>query len=392
MKQDAISYLSTKQEELFNLSKQILSAKENSYNEYQTSNCICNYLENYGFKIEKNFQNIDTAFKATFGNGHPIICLPCEYDAVENKGHLTGHNLLCQIQIGAGISLAHILPKLKAEGTIIILGCPGEYLGGSKETFLRQGVFDEIDAVLSVQPNIINSEVKTSAAVIPIEISFKSSYKLSFSRDCEYNSLDASLMLCNILKVLEKGFNCHESHIDYVISENTKDPFVKANDSTIKLLIRAKNMCQAKLIKDKIQSITNYIGTLLDIDATTSLYQPPSYPLTPSPTLSRILTNNFKESGIIDIKENTTLHDGLSIGSISTKVPTVNHLISIVGDDPLIKYGTLDFAKATLTPKALETVQKVTAAIFCTAIDLLEAPHLLAEAKIELSKLKSDLY
>lgn len=392
MKQDAISYLSTKQDELFQLSKQILNAAENSYNEYKTSDYICNYLENYGFKIEKKFQNIDTAFKATIGNGHPIICLPCEYDAVENKGHLTGHNLLCQIQVGAGISLAHVLSKMKIDGTIIILGCPGEYLGGSKETFLRQGVFNEIDAILSVQPNTINCEVKSSAAVIPMEISFKSAYKLSFSRDCEYNSLDASLMLCNILKVLEKGFNCHNSHIDYVISENTKDPFVKANDSTMKLLIRAKDMCNAKIIRDKIKSITDYIGMLLGIDAQTSLYQPPSHPLTPSPTLSRMLTNNFKESGIIDIKEDIILHDGISLGSISTKIPTVNHLISIVGDDELIKYGTLDFAKATLTPTALKIVNKVTQAIFCTAIDILEAPHLLTEAKLELTKIKANLY
>lgn len=392
MKQDAISYLSTKQDELFQLSKQILNASENSYNEYKTSDYICNYLENYGFKTEKKFQNIDTAFKATIGNGHPIICLPCEYDAVENKGHLTGHNLLCQIQVGAGISLAHVLSKMKIDGTIILLGCPGEYLGGSKETFLRQGVFNEIDAILSVQPNTINCEVKSSAAVIPMEISFKSAYKLSFSRDCEYNSLDASLMLCNILKVLEKGFNCHNSHIDYVISENTKDPFVKANDSTMKLLIRAKDMCNAKIIRDKIKSITDYIGMLLGIDAQTSLYQPPSHPLTPSPTLSRMLTNNFKESGIIDIKEDIILHDGISLGSISTKIPTVNHLISIVGDDELIKYGTLDFAKATLTPTALKIVNKVTQAIFCTAIDILEAPHLLTEAKLELTKIKANLY
>ncbi|MGL4452358.1 MAG: M20 family peptidase [Sarcina sp.] len=392
MKQDAISYLSTKQEELFNLSKQIFNAAEDSYNEYKSSEYICNYLERYGFKIEKNFQEIDTAFKATIGNGHPIICLTCEYDAVENKGHLTGHNLLCQIQIGAGISLAHILPKMKTKGTIVILGCPGEYLGGSKETFLRQGVFDEIDAILSVQPNTINCEVKSSAAIIPIEISFKSAYKLSLSKDCEYNSLDASLMLCNILKILEKGFNCHNSHIDYVISENTKEPFVKANHSTIKLLIRSKDMCNAKIIEDKIKSISNYIGTLLCVDTKISLYQPPSHPLITNPTLSRMLTNNFKESGIIDIKENIILHDGISLGSISAKVPTVNHLISITNEDTPLKYGTIDFANATLSKNANEIAQKVTQAIFCTAIDILETPHLLTEAKLELANIKTDLY
>ena len=391
MKQEAISYLSTKKDELFNLSQKILNQAETSYNEFNTSKIICNYLENYGFKIEKNFQNISTAFKATIGNGHPIICLPCDYDAVENKGHLTGHNLLCQIQIGASISLAHILTK-KTEGTIMVLGCPGEYLGGSKETFLRQGVFEDVDAILSLQPNTENCEVISSAAIIPIKISFKSDYRLSFYRDYKYNSLDASLMLCNILKILEKGFDSNKTQIDYIISESTKDPFIKANDSTIKLLIRSKDMNTAKFIEEKIKSIANYIGVLLDINATISLYQPPSHPLTPSPTLSRILTNNLKESGIINLNENTVLNDGISLGSVSTKIPTVNHLISITGEDELIKYGTLEFAKATLTPLADEIAFKATQSIISTAIDLLEAPHLLTEAKLELSQIKSKLY
>ena len=391
MKQEAISYLSTKKEELFSLSQEIFNEAETSYNEYNTSKLICNYLENNGFTVEKNFQNINTAFKATIGNGHPIICLPCDYDAVENKGHLTGHNLLCQVQVGAGISLAHILDK-QINGTIMILGCPGEYLGGSKETFLRQGVFEEVDAVLSIQPNTYDCEVTSSSAVIPIKISFKSDYSLSFYRDCKYNSLDASLMLCNILKILEKGFNYNKTHIDYIISESSKDPFIKANDSTIKILIRSKDMNTAKFVEEKIKSITDYIGILLDINTTTSLYQPPSHPLTPSPTLSRILTNNLKESGIIELKENVILPDGISLGSLSTKIPTVNHLISITNNDELINYGTPEFAKATLTPLANEIANKATQAIICTAIDLLEAPHLLTEAKLELSKIKSELY
>ena len=391
MKIEAVSYLSTKTEELFNLSKKIFDANETSYNEFDSSKHICNYLEKYGFNIEKNFQNINTAFKATIGNGHPIICLPCDYDAVENKGHLTGHNLLCQIQIGAAIALAHVLNKEK-EGTIVVLGCPGEYLGGSKETFLRQGAFENIDAILSIQPNTKNCEVKSSSAVIPIEISFKSDYRLSFNRDCKYNSLDASLMLCNILKVLEKGLNCNQTYIDYIISESAKDPFVKANDSKIKLLIRAENMNDAKFAQEKIKSITKYIGILLDIEATTSLYQPPSHPITPSPTLARILTNNLKENGIIDLEEDVTLYDGLSLGSVSTKIPTVNHLVSITEDDKLIKYGTQDFAKATLSPVASDIATKAAQAIACTAIDLLEAPHLLKEAKLELSQTKSELY
>ena len=390
MKQDAISYLSTEQEELDKLCEDIFSLSEESYKEYQTTNCICDFLEKRNFKIERNFLDIETSFKATIGEGHPIICFPCEYDAVENTGHLTGHNLNTKIQISAAIGLAHILPKMKTEGTIILLGCPGEYLGGSKETMLRQNVFDEFDAVLSVQANTKTCETKTSAAVIPLNLTFKSKYQMSLNTDPVYTSLDATLMLCNILKTLEKGIRFNKSYVDYTICESTKNPYIKANDSRIKLLIRSKSMDDAKLLEYKIKSISEYISTLLDIDFELHLYQPPSEPLVSNSTLSRMLSHNLKESGIIDINYPTRIFEALSIGGVSTKIPTINYLISIVGDDLLIKYGTENFAKATLTPLAIETARRASCALLCTAIDLIEAPHLLIEAKLELHNLQNE--
>ncbi|MGL5820865.1 MAG: M20 family peptidase [Sarcina sp.] len=388
MKQDAISYLSTEKENLYELAKSILDFAEESYKEYNTSTYICNFLESHNFKIEKNFQNINTAFKATFGSGHPVICFTCEYDAVEDKGHLTGHNILCSIQLGAAIALSSVLPKiqkeLNCEGTIVVLGCPGEYLGGSKETFLRQSVFKEIDAVLSIQPNIINCEQKTTSAVIPLSLTFKSDYKLSFTSDCSFNSLDATLLLCNILKILEKGINCNGSKIDYVICENTKDPFIKAHNSVIKILIRSCTMEDAKKIEEQIKRVAEFTATLLNITVESNLYQPPSEPLNSNQTLARIFSHNLKESGITNIADCIKSYDGISLGGVSLKVPTISHLISIIGDDTNIAYGSLDFAKATLTPQANEIAFKTSCALACTAIDLLEAPHLLAEAKLQL--------
>lgn len=390
MKQDAISYLSTQKKDLTKLSKKIFDLAEESYKEYESSKYICNFLSKHGFTIKRNFQNINTAFKATFGNGHPVICFTCEYDATTEKGHITGHNINSLIHIATAISLAHLSPKMKNPPTIMVVGCPGEYLGGSKETLLRQNVFNDVDAIFSIQANTTSCEIKSSASVIPVSVNFKSKYELSQSEyKCNYTSLDAILMMINILKVLEKGIHCTGGNVDYIISEATKDPFVKANDSTIKLLIRAKDMEAAKKIKEKVESISLYIAGLLDVDCEISLYQPPSESINSNQTLSRLLSHNLKESGITHISEKRTTLDGISLGGLSCKIPTALHLVSITSD---AEYGTSEFAKATLKPSTIEISLNAASALVNTVIDLTESPYLLKEALAEFETQKSPLY
>lgn len=390
MKQKALSYLSTQKEKLELLSNKLFNLSEESYKEYNSSKLICDFLQQYDFIIEKNLQNINTAFKATYGNGHPIIGFTCEYDAVKEKGHLTGHNLSTMIHIASAISLAHILPKFKKEGTIIVIGCPGEYLGGSKQTLFKQNEFNDIDAIFNIQVNTSNCEVETSASVIPMNINFKSDYQLAQTNyKCNFSSLDASLLLCNILKTLEKGINCYGS-IDYIISESAKDPFVKAYDSTIKILIRAKNIDDAKCLKDKILSISNYISDLLNIKNEIFLYQPPNESFKCNKTLSRLLKHNLKESGITHLENSQILNTGISIGGISTKIPTTLYLIDITSKD--IEYGTIEFAKATLKPSAIDIALKASSALTNTAIDLFECPHLIEESFAEINIKENLLY
>lgn len=384
MKQNAISYLSTEKENLRKLSKYLYNNPEESYKEFKAYGYITEFLEKRGFAIEKNFQNIPTSFKATIGNGHPTICFTCEYDAVPYKGHLTAHNLLCEIQLGAAIALANILDKLKSEATIIVLGCPGEYLGGSKEVFLRQGVFEDVDAIFNVQPYTSTYESGTSASVIPLQINITSDFTLSLENTCKYSALDATLAICNILNTLEKGFNCEDSKIDYTINESVEDPFIKSNNSIIKILIRSKTKEDGLYIKETIKSISEFISNLLDVQIETSLYQTPSEPLNSNKTLSRLFSHNLKESGIIDVLPAINSNDGISLGGISNVVPAINPLISI--SKIPVNYASSEFAKLSLTEEADKISFKISSALICTALDIIEKEELLIEAKQELIK------
>ena len=45
---------------------------------------------------------------------------------------------------------------------------------------VRQGVFDDIDAVLVAHPDIVTSESGSSSAIVPMEVKFSSSNGFSF--------------------------------------------------------------------------------------------------------------------------------------------------------------------------------------------------------------------
>ena len=67
---------------------------------------------------------------------------------------------------------------------------------------------------------------------------------------------------------------------------------------------------------------------------------------------------------------------------MSHKVPTIHPYISIVEDDT-IQYGSIDFAKATISDYALNQCIISAKALAYTGIDLIKNENLLLEVKQE---------
>ena len=111
MKQEIISFLSTCQDDIKKLAVYLYENPEISYNEYNSSKYICDMLKRYNFNITEKFLDIDNAFYAQKGSGYPKICFLCEYAAIEEEGHITGHNLVTTISVAAAITLGSIIDK-----------------------------------------------------------------------------------------------------------------------------------------------------------------------------------------------------------------------------------------------------------------------------------------
>ncbi|KAB8119931.1 M20 family metallopeptidase [Clostridium perfringens] len=389
MRQEVISYLSTEKEALFNLCKFLHDNPEDSYKEYDACKYICNFLRDRDFDVREKFLDLDTAFYAKKGNGYPKICFLCEYDAIKSKGgHITGHNLLTTISITSALGLSKVIEK--SGGTVILIRCPGEYLGGTKSTYVRQGIFDDIDVVLTTHPDIITSESGTSKAIIPLKVTFKGHDGLSFLDFDSFTSLDGTMLTFNVINALSKGF-CKKANIHTILSQGGVTPLLRPVESEGKLYIRAESTKTAKCIENKIRNLIACISDTMNLESCVELYEPPNEELLSNQVLNRLYSHNLKENGIINIGKPRDIDAGLSLGTVSHKVPCIHPYINIV-DNVNIDYGTKEFADATISSFAQEQALSASYALISTALDLIESDFLLSEVKETFNMSKENLY
>jgi metal-dependent amidase/aminoacylase/carboxypeptidase family protein len=383
MRENISSFISSCSDEINKLCTYLFDNPEISYDEFNASKYICSLLQKYDFNIKTNPLDIENGFIALKGNGHPKICYLCEYDAIQNEGHITGHNLVTAMSVAAALALGNVIHKIG--GSVILIGCPGEYLGGTKGTMVKQGIFDDIDVVMLAHPDTSTCESGSSSSIIPLGIKFESENKLSFLNKNSYSSLDGVLLTLNILNSIKKGFP-DNVEINSVISNGGYTTLLLPSISEIKFCIRAVDSKTSNYAYDKIRKIANSVSKLIDIPNTFFLYESPNRELITNRTLNRLFSHNLKESGIIDINPPKDVYAGLSIGDVSHKVPSIHPYISIIqenSDNNSIKYGTLNFAKATISNFALKQCNIAATALALTGMDLIKNEKLLNEVKME---------
>lgn len=382
MKQEMISYLSTCSNDIYELCKYLYDNPENSYNETKSCKYIIDFLSKYNFNIENNFLDLPTSFRATKGNGYPKICFLCEYDAVPDEGHLTGHNLLTATSISAALSLGKIIDKIG--GSLVVIGCPGEYLGGTKSIMVKQGVFDDIDIVLLAHPDVVTSESGSSSAIIPLSIKYIGNSGLSFLNKGTYTSLDGILLTFNILNSLLKGFP-EDVEVNSILSNGGFTPLLIPLESEAKFYIRSKEMDVARIAESKLREIAIYVSKLIRVQYSISLYEPENEELITNRVLNRLFSHNLKENGIINIDPPRDINAGLSLGLVSKTVPCIHPYISII-QDRNIKYGSKEFSMATISEYAMEQCTKAALSLAFTGYDIITNESLLKEVKNEFYK------
>lgn len=152
---------------------------EAGHEEVQTSQYLQGELTRAGFTLETEVAGLPTAFVASYGSGRPIIGIVALLDALPglsqkksaterepiapgHAGHGCGHNLIGAADLGAALAIRHAIESEGLKGTIRFFGAPAEEIYHGGVYMVREGVFDDLDALLFWHPSAVTTVIARS--------------------------------------------------------------------------------------------------------------------------------------------------------------------------------------------------------------------------------------
>jgi aminobenzoyl-glutamate utilization protein B len=116
---------------------QVFSFGELGFQEFETSKYLTGILEKEGFKVERGYAGIPTAWTATWGSGKPVIALGSDLDCIPQAsqkpgvayhdpiiagapGHGEGHNSGQALNITAALAIKKLMEREHMQGTLVL--------------------------------------------------------------------------------------------------------------------------------------------------------------------------------------------------------------------------------------------------------------------------------
>ena len=315
-KEFVLNAVSRKQDLVVEVSDRIFDFAETGFHEFETAKLYQQVLEKEGFAVEMGIAGMPTAFKATYGNGKPVVGFLAEYDALpelsqvggcterkpvcgENPdGHGCGHNLLGAGTLAAALAVKAYLEENPGKGTVILFGCPSEEKGNGKTIMARDGIFEGVDAALTWHPDTANAVWTTSSlANVSVFFNFKGvTSHAAAAPELGRSALDAA-------ELMSVGVNYLREHIisDARIHYAYRDvggiaPNVVQGHSRVHYFIRAPKSWQVQEIYKRVIDVAEGAAKMTGTEMTYELYAGLS-DFIPNHVLSEVLYEALEEVG-----------------------------------------------------------------------------------------------
>ena len=238
---------------------QIWGFAEVGYQEQKSSALLQEQLRSAGFTVKAGVAEIPTAFTAEWGSGKPVIGIIGEFDALpglsqaaeperralqaEGAGHGCGHHLFGTASTAAAIAVKEWLEATRHGGTLRFYGTPAEEGGAGKVYMLRAGLFDDVDAVVTMHPGDRNAaSASTNLANITGKFRFRGlSAHASAAPDRGRSALDG-VEAMNAMVNLMREHVPSDARIHYVITNGGKAPNVVPDFAEVYYYARHNDM------------------------------------------------------------------------------------------------------------------------------------------------------
>ncbi len=374
-------YLEENQADFVAISHAIHARPEIGNEEFFASRLLAETLEKEGFSLKRGVANHETAFIAEKRSGKkgPRVVFLAEYDALPGLGHACGHNLIGTTSVFAAIALARVLADIG--GDVLVYGTPAEEggpNGSAKGSFVREGLFTDIDAALMIHPNgKTHATVKAPAVdVLDFEFIGKAAHAAT-NPDEGINALDGVIQFYNGVNALRqhlpKDASIHGIITDGGVAANIVPDYAKA-----RFFIRSAKRKDLNSLTERVIQIAEGASLQTGAKMNAIRIQNGVDNVWVNEPFNRLFSEVARS---LDIPCDTT---GKGVGSsdagnVSQVIPTIHPFIKI-GPETLVAH-TDEFreaAKSSEGDKALLLGAKLLA---LTALQLYKETDLLEEIK-----------
>ncbi|PWG02213.1 amidohydrolase [Sphingosinicella humi] len=248
LKKSAVAGVEARAKLAQEINDSVFSFGELGLHEVETSRYLTQLLEEKGFTVERGVAGLPTGWVArwTNGTGGPVIALGSDIDGIPKAsqkpgipwhdplvagapGHGEGHNSGQAVNIVAALAVKELMEKHDIAGTLLLWPGVAEELVAGKAFMVRDGVFEDVDAVLftHVGNNLETSWGQSSGTgLVSVEYTFKGNSAHSAGAPWRGRSALDAVELMNI------GWNMRREHLrpeqrsHYVITDGGDQPNV----------------------------------------------------------------------------------------------------------------------------------------------------------------------
>jgi amidohydrolase len=381
LKSQIISEVNVRRDELCDLSRRIHDDPELGFHEFKAADWLTGFLEKNGFTVERKICGLPTAFRASYGQGEPVIAFLAEYDALPDLGHGCGHNLIAAAAAGSG--LAARIAVDQCGGRVTVIGTPAEELYGGKITMAEKGAFADLDVVMMVHPGGHNAALTEALACQGLNVEFFGKASHAAGRpEAGINALEAMIQSYNALNSLRQHIKS-KARIHGIITDGGQAPNVVPAHSAGSFLVRAADENDLAELKPRVLNCFSGAATATGARLEYKWDELGYAPVLNNLNLARLFIRNMKQAG----RKMKMVDPGKSFGStdfgnVSQLVPGMHASVAITPRRGVVTHSP-QFADAAVSEKGLQGMLDAAKAMAMTAADLLSDPAIMARVKDE---------
>jgi amidohydrolase len=305
-----------------------------------------------------------------------------EYDALPDLGHACGHNLSGVASITAAIALSKILSKNHFDGTILVMGTPGEELYSGKVSLIRAGAFQNVDVAMMVHMFDRNVSAPISLALDALDFHFRGKAAHAAGAPHEgVNALNGVIQTFVGIDALRQHIR-DDARIHGIITHGGVAPNIVPEKASARFYVRARARQYLDEVTEKVKNCARGAALATGAQVEIKNFEASVDDLISNRSLVEAFERNW--SYFTPDIQKAGAFGSTDVGNVSHVVPTIQPLVSIT---PGIMPHTREFAEATAGEKGHRALAIGAKTLAMTALDLFTNPELLGRIKEDFSQM-----